>query len=91
MTSYDSGHGSQLGGAGLARIVIPTPVIAGDMIIMASWTQAATPVQDIRWVHGRATENGIKTGCDFREMKCRTERPGSVLSHRPRWQRTIGP
>ena len=40
LTSYDPATGGQLWAArGLARIVIPTPVIAGDMIYIASWTQ----------------------------------------------------
>ena len=40
LTSYDPSTGVPLWTAhGLARIVIPTPVIAGDMIYMASWTQ----------------------------------------------------
>jgi outer membrane protein assembly factor BamB len=39
LTSYDPGTGAQLWSAqGLARIVIPTPVIAGDTIYMASWS-----------------------------------------------------
>jgi outer membrane protein assembly factor BamB len=39
LTSYDPATGAQLWAAqGLARIVIPTPVTAGDMIYMASWS-----------------------------------------------------